>query len=121
MAGAHGVLITNGTLVVTSAKGGSNATAFGLSQTGGTATLNGTDLTGTAPPAGSSGGTFKIAAGVKLQYLNTSSALTKYYDPTLLPAVGNVRSGTAYGGTDYTGTMPAGGIMINPGLAGGLR
>jgi collagen type VII alpha len=110
--GAHGVSLTSaGTATVTTAKGGSVQGALGLSVNGATATgnLNGTDLTGVGYPAGVVQGALKIAAGVKLQYQNASAALTKYYDPTLMPNgntanQGGVVSGLSFGGGDFVGT-----------------
>ena len=103
--GSYGVLASGGTTTITTAKGGTVTGALGAGGTSGTLIINGTNLTGTGYPVGTHGATVKVAAGVKLQFSNASAALTKYYDPTLMPAVGAVLLNTSYGGGDYLGTL----------------
>jgi hypothetical protein len=92
---------------VGTAKGGSSAGACGAFGFQGTLIINGTDLTGTGYPVGVCEATLKVAAGVKLQFHNASAVLTKYYDPTLMPAVTDVKDGVSYGGGDYEGSLVA--------------
>ena len=103
-AGAHGVQVNSGTCTITTAKGGSAAGALGVLADGGTTTVNGTDLTGTGYAVGVRHGALRLAAGVKLQYLDAAGNPKKFYGPDQMPAVGTVADGTSYGGTDFEGT-----------------
>jgi hypothetical protein len=128
--GSHGLVLTVGAttpVTIGSAKGGSIAGAFGVSGAAGTTIiLNGTDLSGTGYPVATLG-MLKVAPGVVLQFSDSSGALlpfysgvvsanyvltghTNYTDGTpgtvVLPAAGDVRSGTTFGsGGGTTGTL----------------
>lgn len=101
----HGLQVEGGTSTVANAKGGTHASACGVGSqaTSGTCTITGADLTGTGLSVGCVGAGLRVAAGVKLSFPNASGTMTKYYDPTLMPAIADVRKNTAYAGADLTG------------------
>jgi hypothetical protein len=116
VAGSNGVNTGGGVTTITTAKGGSVVGALGVlvgvpgSGSGlNIVNLNGTDLTGVGYPVGVYAGILKVAAGVKLYYQNASATLTKFYDPTLLPATTDVRNNTSFGGGDFVGSYQGSG------------
>ncbi len=107
--GAAGLYERGGTATVGSAKGGSVAGAAGIMPLFGTVTINGTDLTGTGPVLG--GGTLKIADGVLLQYQDADGNAKKFYGDSEMPDEADVKTGVAYGLTDFTGTYTSGSLV----------
>ena len=103
VASAHGNWMYGGTCTITTAKGGSVAGASAVAIYSGTLTINGTDMTGVGQIIG--GGTIKLSAGCKLAYQDAAGAAKTFYGADLMPAAGDVRTGTTYGGTDFTGSL----------------
>ena len=103
-AGCYSWSGTTTTTTVGVARG--SAIAPGVLFGGGKWVINGVDFSGAADPIGNAGPVW-IADGVLLRFKDASGNAKKFYGDSEMPAAGDVRHGTVYGLTDFSGTMPS--------------